>query len=128
MKNLLLALLLIVAIGFNSYATTDFNYESSTENTVTKSKVNTFCKLIQDGDIDGVKNLINTGTDINRKSVGLTPLMYAARQNKTEIVKLLIFRGAKLKIKSSHGYTALDYAKISKATESYDLIKAALES
>ncbi len=89
--------------------------------------VSTFCKLITAGNYDAVKAMIENGTNINRKSTGLTPLMFAARYNKVEIVKLLINKGAKLKVKSERGYTALQYAKMSKAHESYKVIKAALD-
>ena len=58
----------------------------------------------------------------------MTPLMFAARQNKVEIVKLLLSKSAKLKTKSDQGMTALDYAERSKATESYDLINAAMKA
>jgi len=128
MKNFLLTSLLIVAVGFNSFAT---NNQSSHETLTVEINVpglSTLCKLIQLGDIEGVKNLIENGTNINQKSKGMTPLMFAARQNKVEIVKLLLSRSAKLKIKSNSGMTALDYAERSKATESYELIHAAMNA
>ncbi len=141
MKNLLLTSLFIVALGFTSFATNnstgttnslsketlDYNdINSNYYNVISHLKVNTFVKLIQLNDFDAVSNLINAGEKINRKSIGMTPLMYAARQNKVAIVKLLLSEGAKTRIESKYGYTALDYAKMSKATESYDLIKAAM--
>ncbi len=126
MKNFFLTSSLLVAVVFSSFATNNqFNQKTSA---VEVSALSTLCKLIQLGDIDGVKNLINNGTNINKKSMGMTPLMFAARQNKIEIVKLLLSRNAKLKTKSNNGMTALDYAEISKATESYDLINAAMNS
>jgi|GEM_PF-500530 len=88
--------------------------------------VNTFCKLITNGDFDAVESMIKAGTDINEKSVGMTPLMYAARYNKVKIVKLLIAQGADLKIKSDRGYRALQYAEMSKAHDTYKIIKEAL--
>ncbi|MDT0553405.1 ankyrin repeat domain-containing protein [Urechidicola vernalis] len=128
MKKVLLATLFSVAIGFNSQASNEayINHKESLETYI--SGVNTFCKMVQQGNVDAVLNLINTGTNINQKSGGMTPLMYAARQNKVEIVKLLIARGAKLKIKSEKGLTALDYAKQSKAKESYTLIAQAMNA
>ena len=95
---------------------------------IIKTEVNSFCKLIQLGDYDTVKLLIEEGADVNQKSTGLTPLMFAARHNKVEIVKLLIENGANLKAKSDKGYTALKYAEISNATEAYEVIKNALET
>ncbi|MFT6755236.1 MAG: hypothetical protein ACJAV9_000718 [Urechidicola sp.] len=134
MKNLFLTSLCIVALSVNANATnfseneTSIEKANSTYETLAQTKVNTFCKLIQMGDVNAIKNLIMTGANINQKSVGLTPLMYAARHNKIEIVKLLISRGAKLKIKSDKGFTALKYAEISKATDAYELIKKALDA
>ncbi|MDP5107156.1 ankyrin repeat domain-containing protein [uncultured Polaribacter sp.] len=89
--------------------------------------VNAFCKLIQMGDYDAVKALIKTGENVNAKSNGLTPLMFAARHNKAKIAKLLIDNGAKLKTKSDTGnMTALDMAKRSKAIDAIKVIKEAL--
>jgi len=92
------------------------------------TEVSTFVKLITKGDYDAVKSMIVAGTDVNRKSKGMTPLMYAARYNKSEIVVLLIQHGANLKVKSDRGYTALEYAKMSKAHDTYKIISEALES
>jgi ankyrin repeat protein len=91
-------------------------------------KMNTFCQLIQAGNFKAVHSLIKNGADINKESIKLTPLMYAARHNRAEIVQLLIENGADLHIRSSRkGYTALKWAKLSDATESYNIINAALK-
>ena len=93
------------------------------------SNVNSFCKLIQKGDYNTVKTLIEEGEDVNSKSMGLTPLMYAARHNKANIAKLLIENGASLKLKSSkRNFTALKWAELSGAKDSYKVIKNAIES
>lgn len=128
MKKIFLATLFVVTLGFTSQASNGayVNHKESIETYY--SGVNTICKMVQQGNVDAVLNLINAGTNINQKSAGMTPLMYAARQNKTEIVKLLLARGAKLKIKSDKGLTALDYAKLSKAKESYTLIAQAMNA
>ena len=90
-------------------------------------RVSAFCKLIQMGNYDAVKALIETGEDVNKKSTGLTPLMFAARHNRAQIVKLLLKSGAKLNTKSDKGnMTALDMAKRSKAVDAIKVIKAAL--
>jgi len=64
--------------------------------TIIKYGVNSFCAAIAKGDIETVKKLINLGEDVNRKSNGMTPLMYAARYNRVEILELLISKGANL--------------------------------
>ncbi|MGK0413317.1 MAG: ankyrin repeat protein [Polaribacter sp.] len=90
--------------------------------------VNAFCKLIQMGNYEAVKTLIEKGEDVNKKSNGLTPLMFAARHNKSKIAKLLIDNGAKLKIKATNGarMTALEMAERSKAFDAVKVIKEAL--
>lgn len=154
MKNLLLTSLLVVAVVFNSFATNNktnpTNETSTTVETVSSDNTSTealtltteslnyynvirhletdpFVKLIQLNDYSAVRNLILAGADFNKKSIGMTPLMYAARQNKVAIVELLLEEGAKFETQSKYGLTALDYAKRSHATESYYLIKNAME-
>jgi hypothetical protein len=91
-------------------------------------KMASFCKLVQMGNYKAVKRLISNGADINKKSMKLTPLMYAARHNRTAILKLLIEEGANLKVKSTNGFNALSWAKHSNATEAYQILKKALNS
>ena len=86
-------------------------------------KVNPFCTSIAKGDIDTVKKLIELGTDVNKKSNGMTPLQYAAKFNRVEIMKLLIKHGAKVDTKSDKGMTAIKYAKLSNAKEAVALLK-----
>tara|TARA_R110002049_G_scaffold274391_3_gene452323 strand:- start:61 stop:456 length:396 start_codon:yes stop_codon:yes gene_type:complete len=94
--------------------------------TVAFFKVNSFCVSIAKGDIDTVKTLIKRGEDVNEKSNGMTPVMYAAKFNRTEILKLLIDKGANLKTKSDKGLTALKYAKLHGAKDAEVIIKEAL--
>lgn len=78
---------------------------------------------ITKGDVSVVKKFIEYGVDVNEMTNGKTPLMYAARYNNLEIVKLLLDKGAKTNIKDSNNLTALDYARISKATEVFEYLK-----
>ncbi len=91
-------------------------------------KVNPFCVSIAKGDMETVVKLINLGTDVNQKSNGMTPAMYAAKFNRCEILKLLIKNGAKLKVKSDKGMTAKKYAELSKAKEAKAIIEDALKA
>ncbi|WP_422089805.1 ankyrin repeat domain-containing protein [Tenacibaculum ovolyticum] len=118
--------ILAITLSFGTITASEFN-KSNTKTSIEYPNINTFCKLIVAGNYDAVKMLIENGTNINRKSTGLTPLMFAARYNKVEIVKLLIKKGAKLKVKSARGYTALNYAKMSKADEAYKVLLSALD-
>ncbi|MCI2228808.1 ankyrin repeat domain-containing protein [Polaribacter sp. MSW13] len=101
--------------------------ENNTAITASSFNVSSFCKLIQMGNYEAVKSLIEAGENVNKKSNGLTPLMFAARHNQAKIAKLLIDNGAKLKVKSDKGnLTALTIAKRSKAKEAFKVIKSAL--
>lgn len=117
---------LAIALSFGTI-TASTSLDAPVKTIVKYDNVSTFCKLIRAGNFEAVKAMVENGTDVNRKSTGLTPLMFAARYNKTDIVKLLIDKGAKLKVKSDNGFTALEYAKMSKAHEAYKVIANALE-
>lgn len=128
MKKIILPIL----ICFLAFSTTLNATLKKVENTPIISKVvrgdevNAFCKLIQMGKYEAVKALIESGENVNKKSNGLTPLMFAARHNKAKIAKLLINNGAKLKTKSDRGkMTALQMAKRSKAVDAIKAIKEA---
>jgi len=90
--------------------------------------VSSFCKAVIQGDMQTVNRLIALGEDVNQKSLGMTPVMYAARYNKVEILSILIENGADLKIRSNQGYSAKQYAEFSNATEAFAIIETALGS
>lgn len=125
MKKLIFTAFAIV-LSFGAINATEL-HKPIPKTSIEYPKVSTFCKLITSGNYDAVKALIENGTNINRKSTGLTPLMFAARYNRVKIAKLLIKKGAKLKVKSDRGYTALELAKMSKAYETHKVIKSALD-
>lgn len=90
--------------------------------------ITSFCKAIVKGDYDTVKSLIALGEDVNQKSLGMTPAMFAARYNKVEILELLIKNGADLKIKSNQGFSVKKYAELSNATDALSVLETALGS
>lgn len=102
------------------------NSNIKTPNKTVYFKVNSFCVSIAKGDIATVVKLLAFGEDVNEKSNGMTPAMYAAKFNRTEILKLLIKEGANLRAKSSKNKTALQYAKIHGAKDTAAIIKKAL--
>ncbi|MFT4781501.1 MAG: ankyrin repeat protein [Psychroserpens sp.] len=117
--------IIAIALGFSFttiHATNDI-VTSSTFETVTKRAVNPFCISIVKGDLDTVKKLIELGQDVNKKSNGLTPAMYAAKYNRLDILKLLVEKGAKLNVKSVKGMTAAKYAELSNAKDTLAYIK-----
>ena len=126
MKKIILSIaLLTVAFASAENETSIINSNVYSSNYITN--VNSFCKLIQMGDYETVKALVADGVDVNKKSAGLTPLMYAARHNKVKIAKLLIANGAKLNTKSDRKkFTALKWAALSNAKEAYVVIENAL--
>ena len=87
-------------------------------------KVNPFCIAIAKGDFDTVKRMIQFGENVNKKSNGKTPLMYAARYNRVKIASLLLENGAKLSPEDENGQTAIDYAKSAKAKEVQKVLEA----
>ncbi|MFY0602886.1 MAG: ankyrin repeat domain-containing protein [Flavobacteriaceae bacterium] len=130
MKKLILPIIacLFAVSSINATSVVEFPNSKNLEITSYSYKVNNFCKLIQMGNYEAVKSLIEAGENVNTKSNGLTPLMFAARHNKAKIAKLLIKNGAKLKTRSDKSrLTALDLAKRSKAVDAMKVIKEALK-
>ncbi len=81
------------------------------------------CSAIMKGDLETVKKFIEYGSDVNEKSNGLTPLMFAARYNKVEIIKYLVEKGADKQLKDEKGNTALNYAEFSKSQDAVACLK-----
>ncbi len=128
MKNSIMSLLLLLSFSVSFALTTSHPPLDAIETTAI-SNVNSFCKLIQMGDYDAVRALIRQGEDVNEKSTGLTPLMFAARHNQPEIAQLLIDSGAKLNSRSEKdGMTALEMAERYKATDTYEVIQKATKN
>ncbi|MGB5437301.1 MAG: ankyrin repeat domain-containing protein [Maribacter sp.] len=95
---------------------------------VEKVQINPFCKAIVQGDIEVVQKLISLGEEVNRKSMGMTPAIYAARYNKVEILKLLIAHGADLRIKTDSGLTIQTIAESANAKEALEVINREMQS
>lgn len=82
-----------------------------------------FCFAIAKGDFETVKKLIDLGADVNAKSRGLTPLMYAAKFNRTDIINLLLESGADKRVKDSRlKFTAYKFAEISNAKDAMKIL------
>jgi len=104
------------------------NSELTTTMELEVPKVNSFCKAIMQGDYDTVKRMIELGEDVNKKSLGMSPVIFAARYNKAEILELLIDSGADLSQKCDKGYTAKKHAEISGADAALSVIEDAMKS
>lgn len=129
MKKIILSFVLLFAVSFFTiHANTPVKSEKNQPVAAESYNISNFFKLIKKGDYKAVEALIKSGQDVNKKSNGLTPLMFAARYNKAKIAQLLIDNGAKLLLRSgTNGATALELAKQSKAVDSYLVIKRALD-
>ncbi|WBL25790.1 ankyrin repeat domain-containing protein [Zunongwangia sp. HGR-M22] len=121
------ALALVLNFGFANAAAIDNDPKDpakfSIEN-LAATELSSFCKAIVAGNYEMVSQLIELGEDINQKSLGRTPAMYAARYNKAEILSLLIEKGADLKVKSEkENKTAKELAELSNAKESMKVLE-----
>ena len=125
-KTILISSLACALVMGNSYAKS-INDNICVNEKMTTSfleiEVSIFCKSIAKGDFEAVKRMISHGQNVNERSNGMTPLMYAARYNRTDILNLLVSKGADVNAKCYRNrYTALKYAKISNATDAVELL------
>lgn len=111
-----------------SHVSTEPVSVSNNTELILNSSLNPFCKAIMLGKIEVVQQMIQLGEDVNQKSLGKTPAMYAARYNRAEILSLLIDNGADLSIKSDEEkYTAKKFAELSNANEALAVISNVAE-
>lgn len=114
----------LMAFSSLSFASnTSFSDNSRTLSIFSESP-STLAIAISKGEIETVKKFIENGTKVNKKINGLTPLMYAARYNKVEIIEYLLQKGADRDIKDSQGFTALNYAELSNAYGAIAVLKS----
>jgi ankyrin repeat protein len=113
----------LVAFANVSLASNGNSFTKVTNKVEFNETITPLSVAISKGDIDSVRKFVEYGADVNEKSNGMSPLMVAARYNKTEIIKFLISKGARLNEKDENGFTALKYAELSNATEAIQLLK-----
>ena len=121
------AALLFAATGVYAESNSE-NHLATTNTTVVTAKLNSFCKAIMQGDYDTVKRMIELGEDVNQKSLGMSPAIFAARYNKAEILELLIENGADITVKCDKGFTAKRHAELSNAVDALAVIENAMKS
>jgi uncharacterized protein len=120
----------IIILGLALVAFTNVAGASTVSSVTTSSVVLNYgnsplCNAILKGDMATVKKFIEYGADVNEMSNGLTPLMFAARYNKIDILKYLMEKGADKDIKDDRGNNALKYAENSKSVEAVEFLKQA---
>lgn len=128
-KSIMLSAMAIAFLALPLHAETlSFNAEASAASYERSDTpvINPFCLSIVKGDFETVKKLIDLGADVNQKSNGMTPAMFAAKYNRVKILKLLISKGANLKAKSDKGMRAAQYATLSNAQDTKALIEETL--
>ncbi|TSE07451.1 MULTISPECIES: ankyrin repeat domain-containing protein [Aquimarina] len=123
MKKTVFVTVLVMSITFVGFATESIETSVSHDYELNNYKSNPFCMAIVKGDVEVVKKMIELGSDVNEKWDGMTPLMYAARYNRVEIIKILVKKGANVKTKDPKGYTAMKFAKLSNAKEAIALLE-----
>ncbi len=125
MRKTILAITLVGVLMSTGLMANEESNENETYTTdlVLKTEISTFCKAIIKGDITLVKGMIEAGENVNKKSVGMTPALFAARYNRVEILELLIESGANLKIKSKSGLTIKQVAESANAKKALELIE-----
>ena len=128
-KTIVTLFMAVMALGTTQLMANESTRLRSTLNhNISKISLSSFCKAVIEGDVTTVKSLLKLGEDVNQKSLGMTPAMFAARYNKCEVLSLLIEHGADLTIKSKQGYSVKKYAELSNASEALAIIEAALGS
>jgi len=125
MKNYILTAALAFGLIANANTMNERVLPSNSDNAIitTIKGVSPFCQSISKNDIETVKKMIKMGEDVNKFSRGKSPLMYAARYNRVELIKLLVEKGADFKARDEHGDTALVYAKRSGAVDAVALLR-----
>ncbi len=92
------------------------------------AEINPFCKAIMQGDLATVQRLIELGENVNQKSLGKTPAIFAARYNRADILQVLIDHGADLSITCEKGFTARKHATLSNAQAALEVLENAKKS
>ncbi len=93
MKNTLIALLTIILLAVSPVA---FAAGCS------------LCEPVKKGNLPAIKRLLDKNAKVNAKDLnGYTPLMWAARTSKNDILNLLLSHGANINVKDKRGNTPL---------------------
>ena len=118
--------IMALALGFSTVTVNALNFETTSDGievTATNSKVSPLALAVAKGNLIKVKQLIKQGADVNKKSNGMLPIHYAAKYNRVDVMRVLITAGSKIHSRCDKGYTALKYAKLSKAKDAQQFLK-----
>ncbi|MFI8606001.1 ankyrin repeat domain-containing protein [Cellulophaga baltica] len=127
MKNLVYTFGIIATMTLSSVANAHVhpNDESAKVETTSIKNVAPLSIAVAQSDLNTVRKFIEFGADIEVKTEvnGMTPLMYAARFNNVDMIKLLLDNGADKEAVSKMGFKASKYAELSGATAALALLK-----
>ncbi|MDY6786117.1 MAG: ankyrin repeat domain-containing protein [Cyanobacteriota bacterium] len=80
------------------------------QSTLKRLKTRAIYRAILDKDCNRVRELIQSGTEIDKEYCDFNPLGFAAYRGTKEIIEVLLEMGANINYKNSFGYTPLTYA------------------
>ncbi|KAB7529464.1 ankyrin repeat domain-containing protein [Flagellimonas olearia] len=127
MKKTILSLAAVCMLAATGVSANEPFMDSNLDATMITAQPSIFCKAIMQGDVDTVRKMIQLGEDVNQKSLGMTPIHFAARYNQTEILQLLIDNGANVKKRCDRGYSAKKYAEMANAKEALAILEDAMK-
>ncbi|WP_405248128.1 ankyrin repeat domain-containing protein [Cellulophaga sp. Asnod2-G02] len=127
MKNLVYTFGIIATMTLSNVASAHVhpNDKSAKVETTSIKNVAPISIAVAQRDLSTVQKFIEFGADIEVKTEvnGMTPLMYAARYNNVDMIKLLLDNGADKEAVSKMGFTAAKYAELSGASAASELLK-----
>lgn len=123
MKKSIMTVLLIMFIGSVNFASEELQVSSIHDYELSANNIDPFFKAVIKGDLDTVAKMIEDGSDVNLRMDGKTPLMYAARYNRADVIRLLVGKGAFVGAKDSQGNTAMKLAELANAKEAMEVLK-----
>lgn len=131
-RTLFLPLLFIVAVGFG--ITTNFAQSSQSNLPPQRTKKqeaadDDLLDACQNGDLAAAKAALKAGANVNvYGSNGTTPLIYASKAGKYDLLKMLLSLGANPAMQDDSGFTAGDLAGVSAIDSSVSSRSSSLEA
>ncbi|MGY3794993.1 ankyrin repeat domain-containing protein [Aquimarina sp. 433] len=123
MKKSIMTVLMILFISSVSFASEELQVLDIHDYELTNNDIDPFFKAVIKGDLETVAKMIEDGSDVNLRIGGKTPLMYAARYNRADVIRLLVGKGAVVGAKDNQGNTAMKLAELANAKEAMEVLK-----
>lgn len=124
MKKTVTVLALALSLTIPTVNATNFETLSTPVTVVEENTtVSPICEAAAKGNIEKVKQLLNNGVDVNKKSNGMLPIHYAAKFNRVDVIKVLITAGSEIHATCDKGLTAVRHAEKTNAKEAVQFLK-----